>query len=71
MHIFHCWHKIEDSERKIPYHTRCKIKKQPEFIHKDYIECTIKYKCCICGKIKRSNILRDYDIKRAIKYKTD
>lgn len=70
MHILHCWHKIEGSERKIPYYTKCKLEKQPQYIRSGgYVLYTIKYKCCICGKEKESLEYRDYDIDRAKQYK--
>lgn len=70
MHIFHCWHKIKDSERKIPYKTRCEITDQPQYLHNGgYVLYTIKEKCCICNKEKESTWYRDYDFSRAKEYK--
>jgi hypothetical protein len=68
MHIFHCWHKVDGSERKIPYKTKCKLQKS-QFVHDGHIDYTIQYKCCVCGKVKESSIYRDYNISRAEEYK--
>ena len=72
MHIFHCWHKIENSERKIPFNTRCKLVAQPRYVRgSGYVDYTIRQKCCICGKERKSTHYRDYDTRRAKEYKVD
>jgi len=70
MHIFHCWHKIEGSERKIKSNSKCQ--KSDQYIQNgSYILYTVQQQCCICGKVQESPIYRDYDIFRASKYKSE
>jgi hypothetical protein len=68
MHLFHCWHEIEGSVRRIPFKSRCNINKI-QFIHRyGYVNCTMKIKCCICGKEKLI-YFRDRNIQRASLFK--
>lgn len=68
MHIFHCYHKIEGSERKIISNSKCK-ERSPYIANGCYVLYTIMRKCCVCGKIKESPIYKDYQINRGLEYK--
>lgn len=67
MHIFHCWHKIEGSERKIKSNRKCQLS-NPYIAPGGYVLYTIRYKCCECGKEKESDIYRDYQVDRGLEY---
>ena len=68
MHIFHCWHKIIGSERKLKSWSKC-TESNP-YISNDHVRYNIKEKCCICGKEKTSPIYGDYQIDRGLGYQS-
>jgi len=57
MHIFHCWHRIDD---KTYYeYKRTKCKKEPlQYTGSKYFDL----ECCICGKRKKGWIRPFYGI---------
>ena len=69
MHLFHCWHKIQGSERKLPWNnSHCKLlTDNGHYICGNEVWIEAQKQCCICGKIKTYNYT-DYDIKRALQY---
>lgn len=68
MFHLHCWHKIENSERKLKGNSKCQ-KSDIYVCDGRYVKYTIQEQCCVCGKVHESIIYRDYDIVRALKYK--
>jgi len=66
MHIFHCYHTIDGTQRKIKSLSKCK--ETDPYICSGHVKYTTKQKCCICGKERTSPIYRDYQIDRGLNY---
>lgn len=69
MHIFHCYHTIDDTQRKMKSWSKCK--ESDPYICGDHVKYTTKQECCICGKERISPIYRDYQIDRGLKYQNE
>jgi len=71
-HLFHCWHTVPRSERKVKAETRPRCKKASPYINRGYyILYTVVKKCCICDQVVRFGPYRDYEPMRAKKYKAE
>lgn len=67
MHIFHCWHHVEGSRRKLKSNSKCK-ENDPYIANGCYIKYKMIERCCICGKTRETLVYRDYDIQRGLTY---
>jgi hypothetical protein len=75
MHIFHCWHKVDDVPGyRIRIRYRCKEKDNQHYYIRQtnseypsrYTLCIAMFRCCICG-IERMRKYRDWDPDRTMK----
>ena len=64
---WHCWHHIDNTRRKIKNPFR-NCKESDPYVSEDHIKYIMQKRCCKCGKIKETDIYRDYQINRGLEY---
>jgi|CZCB01.1.fsa_nt_gi hypothetical protein len=64
---WHCWHHVDGTRRKLKSNSSCK-ESDPYIADNLYVKYIMKKRCCKCGKIKNTEIYRDYQIDRGLSY---
>jgi hypothetical protein len=64
---WHCWHHIEDTRRKLKSKNKCK--QSNPYITKDIsVQYVMKERCCKCGKVRDTDIYKDFNVQRGLSY---
>ena len=65
---WHCWHHIEGTRRKIKIKNK-KCRDSSLYITNEIsVQYIMKERCCKCGKVRDTDIFRDFDVQRGLKY---